>query len=340
MSRNLVSAFLATCSLGLTTAPAWAEDLWSIYDPACNANGIDPDRCLCILDTVVTNHGEAAARYVGLDMVLRYDEAAAILEQIGEDKAFAAGDSFDLAQNKDCSAGRIARLKGTYVNGETGEASASATATEATRADESTSALPTNTVLAKDATVLDLRDHPNGGIVDVSSIISDEVWDLIGGSNTRNFLGFFRVADLKGGIDLSGDGKADVHPGEPGYGQHVQRLALSTKLYFSESAGKSQVLGDIQLDGGALYAPYIRFKGAAGGASGMPTDGDMAAMQDFLRNGMAGPHHLFFPFRQANIGGIDHIQRLTDNSFGFEDVKGGADEDFDDVVFVMQVTAL
>lgn len=50
--------------------------------------------------------------------------------------------------------------------------------------------------------------------------------------------------------------------------------------------------------------------------------------------------HTFFAFNEANADGVQHFQVLGDNVFGFEDLYGGGDRDFDDLIFSFKPTAL
>jgi hypothetical protein len=50
--------------------------------------------------------------------------------------------------------------------------------------------------------------------------------------------------------------------------------------------------------------------------------------------------HTFFAFNEANADGVQHFQVLGDNIFGFEDLYGGGDRDFDDHIFSFIATAL
>ena len=40
----------------------------------------------------------------------------------------------------------------------------------------------------------------------------------------------------------------------------------------------------------------------------------------------------YFPYLGANPDAVDHVRLLGDNVFGFEDLLGGGDADFNDVV--------
>ena len=41
---------------------------------------------------------------------------------------------------------------------------------------------------------------------------------------------------------------------------------------------------------------------------------------------------IYFTFLGANSDGVDHVRMLGDNTFGFEDLRGGGDKDFNDVI--------
>ncbi len=43
-------------------------------------------------------------------------------------------------------------------------------------------------------------------------------------------------------------------------------------------------------------------------------------------------NEVFFPFLGANSDGADHVMMLGDNLFGFEDLPGGGDRDFNDII--------
>ena len=330
--KFMYSALAASLTAGFTSAQG--QDLWSIYEPACNSNGIDRNQCLCILDEVVTTHGEDAARYVGLDMVLRYDEAAALMEKIGEDKAFAASDLFDVAQNKSCSSGRLARLEGTYTT--SGPASVSSSEMAAAGAGEQTGNFETVSVVTGNG-VIDLMALTGTVVGDVTVRFAPGVSPTGGATNIRNYLGFYRVADDEGGIDLNGDAAADIRPGDDGYAAQVQARALPTKLYISESAGNEQVIGEIQLDGGARYAPFFRYQipgaGPGLGASPPTSAADVEALTAMLRKRMSTPSHLFFVFDAANADGAKNLSSLGGDRLGFAAAPQNAGAAFDDAVF-------
>ncbi|MEW8585461.1 MAG: DUF4114 domain-containing protein [Candidatus Thiodiazotropha sp.] len=340
MFKQFIAASAASLALSLPAGSATTEDLWSLYEPACLANGIDPDPCICILDEVVKAHGEKAARYVGLDMSMRHEEASAILADIGEDKAFAAGSMFDIAQNWDCSPGRIARLKGTYSAAAPNTLAAEATAASLAGAKlSSQNSARTINVMTAGIPLIDLRSHQGEVTGDVSVKFGAGVDPAGGATNIRNHLGFYPVTDETGGVDTNGDGVADVKPGDPDYANKAQTYALPTKLYITKQPGQEQYLGEIRLSGGALYAPFLRYRGK-NAPSGLPAGfpfgaNDRQKMEELLKAGISKPSSLYFIFAAANPNGVKHLVKPGNNRLGFEERpgKGLADRDYDDALF-------
>ena len=66
----------------------------------------------------------------------------------------------------------------------------------------------------------------------------------------------------------------------------------------------------LDLEGGFVYVPYL------------------------LADGV----QFFTAFAEANPGGIDHVQTIASNTFGFEDQVGGGDADFNDYVISFETT--
>ncbi|MEQ8959195.1 MAG: DUF4114 domain-containing protein, partial [Coleofasciculus sp. C2-GNP5-27] len=46
----------------------------------------------------------------------------------------------------------------------------------------------------------------------------------------------------------------------------------------------------------------------------------------------------YFAHLGANPDKVDHIRLLGDNTFGFEDLHGGGDQDFNDFTFQVDLT--
>jgi hypothetical protein len=101
--------------------------------------------------------------------------------------------------------------------------------------------------------------------------------------------------------------------------------------------------GDVLLDGGSMYAPFI----IANGGNLIPTNGTIQeAIDVFLAqnpnnsaatiNNYESHTVAYFSFGAANPDSSEHLKNLGDNTFGFEDLPGNlsvSDFDFNDSVF-------
>ncbi|MCB1676221.1 MAG: hypothetical protein KDI01_08020 [Halioglobus sp.] len=267
---------------------------------------------------------------------MRSEEASAVLDAIGEDSAFAASSTFDIAQNRDCTPGRMARLKGSYSGSGAHSASAAATASGVAGTGASREGnFKTVDVMTGGVAIVDLSALNGEVIGDVTAQFSAGVSSAAGAHNMRDYLGFYRIADRDGGVDTDGDGAADVYPADTDYARQVQMHAEPARLYLSERPTGEQYLGEIRLEGGALYAPYLRFKGT-GAPAGMPPGLPLGAqdrkkLEEVLRRGMQTPSHLYFVFAAANADSAKHVVHLKNNQLGFAE-KSGAGA-FDDIVF-------
>ncbi len=75
---------------------------WDMLQPICNSEGIDDDRCKCLLDLMVAEVGVDAAMYVAMTGWMHDDEAAALKDDIGEQRAKRASDIYAYEQDKTC----------------------------------------------------------------------------------------------------------------------------------------------------------------------------------------------------------------------------------------------
>jgi 2',3'-cyclic-nucleotide 2'-phosphodiesterase (5'-nucleotidase family) len=153
---------------------------------------------------------------------------------------------------------------------------------------------------------LDLRDL-TGDVTASFTVNREAAFD--------NFVGFYQVTDINGGIDLTGDGMADVNPGESGYTSaaldaRAMDVALTTPNG-SESVFESTVAG------GSLYAPFLI------------ANGNLNSFNS---------REVYFAFGAANADGVEHI-RFANGALEFEDLFGGGDNDFNDVVVEFAVVA-
>ena len=115
-----------------------------------------------------------------------------------------------------------------------------------------------------------------------------------------NIGGFYEAIDSEGTVIDPVSGK-EVAVGDEGY--EAAALANSViELGDGESA-------TIQLNDDSVYVPYL----------------------------LANETRFFTSFAEANPDGIDHVESTEENTFGFEDLLGGGDGDFDDYVISFDV---
>ncbi|MGK7914035.1 MAG: DUF4114 domain-containing protein, partial [Prochloraceae cyanobacterium] len=128
-------------------------------------------------------------------------------------------------------------------------------------------------------------------------------FSAFGNSGYNNIAGFYTLANESGTV-IDPITKRSINPGESGY---TEAALAQSVVQFNENARDSTVI----LKGGSIYAPYI------------------------LSNGQK--QNAFFSFLEANADGIDHVRLLGDNTFGFEDMFGSSDQDFDDLVLTAKI---
>jgi uncharacterized delta-60 repeat protein len=125
----------------------------------------------------------------------------------------------------------------------------------------------------------------------------------------NNTVGFYKVEDAQGTvISLTG---AKVKPGEAGYRAAVVQSRI-TGLDLAVDNGQSISI-EKTIQGGAIYAPFLI------------SNSNSANANDNFSN-------VYTPYLIGNGDSADHVRLLGDNIFGFEDLAGGGDQDFNDVV--------
>jgi hypothetical protein len=130
-------------------------------------------------------------------------------------------------------------------------------------------------------------------------------------SSANNTAGLYRVQDILGTVqDATGN---SFKPGDTGYLQAALARAVAPEQGVSfDKTGTANA----QLAGGYIYAPFIVVNGTV----------DQA---------IAGQAQAYFNYLGANSDGFDHIKLLGTNKFGFEDIAGGGDRDYNDLTFMV-----
>ncbi|MEM1394565.1 MAG: DUF4114 domain-containing protein, partial [Cyanobacteria bacterium P01_H01_bin.150] len=125
-------------------------------------------------------------------------------------------------------------------------------------------------------------------------------------------IGFYQVVDSNGGIDINGDGVVDFNPGDTGYTQAALTNRV-TGLDLLKTDNQQTTTFDGTMTGGSILASFIVVDGT---------------VDEALDNNAEA----YFSFLGANSDGVDHIRSLGDNTLGFEDLPGGGDNDFNDMI--------
>lgn len=125
-------------------------------------------------------------------------------------------------------------------------------------------------------------------------------------------VGLFVTADATGRI-------GSLNPGDSGYAQAaLSSASRQVLLAAGQGAGTTSTAN---LPGGAFFGLYLVANGTA----------DEALANNPSNDGSSQPV-VFFGFPGANPDGVDHLRWLSDTDFGFEDLQGGGDRDFNDLV--------
>ena len=161
-----------------------------------------------------------------------------------------------------------------------------------------------------------LQEKPQGEVIDLRRVTQQVKADFAVNRDAafNNFIGFYKVADENGGIDTTGDGKADILIGEAGYTQAAVSKRLPGIDLTVNNQGTATYSATFQP--GSIFAPFII-------VNGKPE----AILHSNLNNNPA----VYFPFLGANTDKADHISLLANNVFGFEDLPKAGDKDFNDV---------
>jgi Ca2+-binding RTX toxin-like protein len=130
----------------------------------------------------------------------------------------------------------------------------------------------------------------------------------------NNNIGFYAVDNLTGTISGT-----TLKPGDVGYALAAVKNAISNAAF---QAGKTDSKLNQDLVGGKIYAPVIVAQGS---------------LSDFVtknatNSGDGSVIHAYFNYLGANPDKLDHFRLLGNNTFGVEDLYGGGDRDFNDVV--------
>ena len=166
-----------------------------------------------------------------------------------------------------------------------------------------------------------LQDNKQGEMLDLSGVdpakqvLASFVVNREAGYN--NVVGFYKITDSFGSITDPVTG-ATLKPGDTGYTQTALRYRVAGMDL--QVANQSTASGSSLMQAGSIFAPFIV-------ANGSP--------EQLLDGNPSNDIPVYFPFLSANSDGIDHIRLLADNTFGFEDLPGGGDLDYNDMIIAV-----
>jgi pimeloyl-ACP methyl ester carboxylesterase len=160
-----------------------------------------------------------------------------------------------------------------------------------------------------------LQGREQGELIDLRNSLGTRRINVnIGASaDYNNSFGLYAIDDESGKI-------GNLNPGDAGYAEAALRRAI---VNLDKNANNSQR----ELAGGGIYAPFLVANGS---------------IEDFLAKNPtnAGGNNLpraYFNYLGANTDRVDHVRLLGDNKFGFEDLFGGGDRDYNDFVVQFNV---
>ena len=150
------------------------------------------------------------------------------------------------------------------------------------------------------ARIIDLTTLPTNYSSTIQVSLSRE-------ADYQSYSGFYKIYDSSGTIRDAVSGQL-VRPGEPGYAtialSSANKVASVSNLHLSEDGDG---LLTASVEGGFMMAPFTRIT-------------------------EPGKENTFFSFPNANRDGFAHFKQISSNSFGMEDMHGGGDQDFNDLV--------
>ncbi|MHC5595558.1 MAG: DUF4114 domain-containing protein, partial [Nostoc sp.] len=155
-----------------------------------------------------------------------------------------------------------------------------------------------------------LQGKPQGELIDLRDVKQRVKADFAVNREAafNDFVGFYKVTDENGGIDTNGDGKADILVGQAGYAQAAVSQRIAGINLSVNNQGTASSTGTFEP--GSIFAPFIIINGT-------PDTNNPS---------------VYFTFLGANSDKVDHIRVLGNNTFGFEDLAGGGDKDFNDII--------
>jgi hypothetical protein len=147
-------------------------------------------------------------------------------------------------------------------------------------------------------------------LIDLRGLSGPVAGELVVNSEAlyNNSVGFYTVDTTDGQI-------GSLKPGDSGYA----KAALQRQVI---NFGRSANVANQQLNVGGILAPFLISNGTI----------DSFLSQNSTNQSIANSPVAYFAYLGANPDKSAHVRLLGDNMFGFEDLLGGGDRDFNDIV--------
>ena len=153
-----------------------------------------------------------------------------------------------------------------------------------------------------------LLDFTGLGTAEVAGVL-----ELAREASYNSQVSFYRVLNASGAVADPVTGEP-ILPGQPGYEAAARASQVSNLSTLSASNNSTSSRG-VTVSDSFMLAPLADVEAGT-------------------------TRHTFFTFNEANADGVQHFQVLGDNVIGFEDLYGGGDRDFDDLIFSFKPTTL
>ena len=162
-----------------------------------------------------------------------------------------------------------------------------------------------------------LQGQPNREVIDLRGESSVTANLGLGGSVTSvadfdNLVGLYRVDSEDGTV-------GGIAPGQEGYTDAVLGNAVGDFILKRDTSNI-----EVELEGRQILAPFIISRG--GNLDAVPGGTDELPLRS----------EVYTPYIAGNSDGADHFRLLGDNTFGIEDLRGGGDQDFNDMIFQLE----
>ena len=159
--------------------------------------------------------------------------------------------------------------------------------------------------------LIDLTEFSGQSIETVFPIVQSE-------AAYNNTVGFYRLENEQGAVLDPVTGEL-LNPEDEGYTQAAIRSSQEYGMSFDRNSSDFNAT----VEGGYLFAPFLIADGT---------------VSEILDNNLGNDQPVYFAYMQANSDGFDHIRLLGDNTWGFEDLAGGGDGDYNDIAIQAQIS--